>query len=160
PLGYPLPHAVRPLDERALDPDALRAAAVDLDTRPRAPLGPAPRILQQRPHSLTGRGRRLFGFDRLHGPVPGNPRSRLWEDRTVTTAASLDELEAAVGATASSIDGRRFAFQCPVQGLELQPGGYAVFGGRLGQVQELELACWTPASKPRRGARRSWRRTS
>jgi uncharacterized protein len=58
----------------------------------------------------------------------------------VTTAASLDELEAAVAATASSIDGRRFVFQCPVQGLELQPGGYAVFGGRLGQVQELELA--------------------
>src|SRR4029453_17189383 len=36
--------------------------------------------------------------------------------------------------------GRRFTFQCPVQGLELQPGGYAVFGGRLGQVQHVELA--------------------
>ncbi|MFL5940292.1 MAG: helicase HerA domain-containing protein [Gaiellaceae bacterium] len=53
--------------------------------------------------------------------------------------ANLEELEAAVAATASSIDGRRFTFQCPVQGLELQPGGYAVFGGRLGQVQEVEL---------------------
>jgi hypothetical protein len=42
---------------------------------------------------------------------------------------SVGELEAAVAATASSIDGRRFSFQCPVQGLELQPGGYAVFAG-------------------------------
>lgn len=53
---------------------------------------------------------------------------------------SVGELEAAVAATASSIDGRRFTFQCPVEGLELQPGGYAVFGGRLGQVQHVELA--------------------
>jgi uncharacterized protein len=52
----------------------------------------------------------------------------------------VGELEAAVAATASSIDGRRFTFQSPVQGLELQPGGYAVFGGLLGQVREVELA--------------------
>jgi len=53
---------------------------------------------------------------------------------------SVGELEAAVAATASSIDGRRFTFQCPVHGLELQPGGYVVSGGRLGQVQQVELA--------------------
>lgn len=50
------------------------------------------------------------------------------------------QLEALVAATASSIDGRRFTFQCPVTGLELQPGGYALLGDRLGQVQEVELA--------------------
>jgi uncharacterized protein len=58
------------------------------------------------------------------------------EDR----AMSAGELEAAVAATASSIDGRRFTFQAPVTGLELQPGGYALLGDRLGQVQEVEFA--------------------
>ena len=53
---------------------------------------------------------------------------------------SAGELEAMVAATASSIDGRRFTFQSPVTGLELQPGGYALLGDRLGQVQEVELA--------------------
>jgi DNA helicase HerA-like ATPase len=53
---------------------------------------------------------------------------------------SAGELEAAVAATASSIDGRRFTFQAPVTGLELQPGGYALLGDRVGQVQEVEFA--------------------
>jgi uncharacterized protein len=53
---------------------------------------------------------------------------------------SVEELEAAVASTASSIDGRRFTFQWPVTGLEFQPGGYALLGDRLGQVQEVEFA--------------------
>ena len=53
---------------------------------------------------------------------------------------SVEDLEAAVAATASSIDGRRFTFQWPVTGLEFQPGGYARLGDRLGQVHEVEFA--------------------
>jgi uncharacterized protein len=42
-------------------------------------------------------------------------------------------------ATASSIDGRRFTFQCPLEGFELQPGSYASIGaGCLGQVHAVE----------------------
>ena len=48
------------------------------------------------------------------------------------------ELEEAVRPTASSVDGRRFTFQCSLQGLELQPGGYVSIGeGLLGQVHAL-----------------------
>jgi uncharacterized protein len=50
------------------------------------------------------------------------------------------ELEAAVAATASSVDGRRFTFQCSVHDLELQPGGYVSIEGRLGQVYALHSA--------------------
>jgi uncharacterized protein len=54
------------------------------------------------------------------------------------------ELEASVLPLATSVDGRRFVFQTPLPGLELQAGGYAVLddGGkhRLGQVLSLELA--------------------
>jgi DNA helicase HerA-like ATPase len=57
------------------------------------------------------------------------------------TAQTRRELEANVAATASSVDGRRFAFQCSVHGLELQPGGYVALGdGVLGQVHALEHA--------------------
>src|SRR4051794_7154453 len=42
------------------------------------------------------------------------------------------------GAVASSVDGRRFTFEGPNEELELRPGGYAVCGGYLGQVHELE----------------------
>src|SRR3954454_13499881 len=42
------------------------------------------------------------------------------------------------GAVASSVDGRRFTFESPNEELELRPGGYAVCGGYLGQVHELE----------------------
>ena len=55
---------------------------------------------------------------------------------------SRREPEPSVAAEASSIDGRRFSFQCAVSGLELQPGGYVAIGGRLGQIHLLE-----PASK-------------
>jgi hypothetical protein len=48
------------------------------------------------------------------------------------------ELEAAVPSTASSIDGRRFTFQCSVHDHALQPGGYVSVGGRLGQVHTIE----------------------
>ena len=48
------------------------------------------------------------------------------------------ELEATVVARASSIDGRRFEFECSLHGLELQPGGYASIGqGVLGQVHTV-----------------------
>ncbi len=50
------------------------------------------------------------------------------------------ELEAAVAATASSVDGRRFIFQCSVHDLELQPGGYVSVDGRLGQVHAIDSA--------------------
>src|SRR4051812_24896219 len=42
------------------------------------------------------------------------------------------------GAVASSVDGRRFTFESPNEQLELRPGGYAVCGGYLGQVHEVE----------------------
>jgi hypothetical protein len=48
--------------------------------------------------------------------------------------------EAAGTATASSIDGRRFTFECPVDGLDLRAGGYVTLAGQLGQVQAIELA--------------------
>jgi uncharacterized protein len=44
-----------------------------------------------------------------------------------------------ISAHASSIDGRRFTFQAPVDGLELQIGGYASVGGQLGQIHSLGL---------------------
>jgi uncharacterized protein len=59
------------------------------------------------------------------------------------------ELEAAVLPRASSLDGRTFAFQASLHGLELQLGGYVVVGdgdaGRLGQVLALEPASMTAA---------------
>src|ERR1043166_5669851 len=42
------------------------------------------------------------------------------------------------GAVASSVDGRRFTFESPNAELKLRPGGYAVCGGHLGQVHEVE----------------------
>jgi uncharacterized protein len=45
-----------------------------------------------------------------------------------------------MNAEASSIDGRRFSFRCPLDGLELRAGGYVVINGRLGQVHALEPA--------------------
>ena len=48
--------------------------------------------------------------------------------------------EDAVAASASSIDGRRFTFECPVDGLDLRAGGYVTLAGQLGQVQSIELA--------------------
>ena len=42
-------------------------------------------------------------------------------------------------ATATSIDGKTFTFQSPVEGLELQPGSYAAIGQHLGQVHSVEL---------------------
>jgi hypothetical protein len=54
------------------------------------------------------------------------------------------ELEGSVLAIATSVDGRRFTVQSPVDGHELEVGGYAIVeapdGPRLGQVLELELA--------------------
>ena len=56
------------------------------------------------------------------------------------------ELEQAVRPTASSVDGRRFTFQCSLHGLELQPGGYVTIGeDLLGQVHALEHA-WVEGS--------------
>jgi DNA helicase HerA-like ATPase len=54
------------------------------------------------------------------------------------------EVEGAVLAQATSVDGRTFVLQAPLGNLELRIGGYAVMdtaeGPRLGQVLELELA--------------------
>ena len=41
---------------------------------------------------------------------------------------------------ASSVDGRRFSFTSPIDGLELRPGGYALCGDHLGQVHEVQAA--------------------
>jgi DNA helicase HerA-like ATPase len=57
------------------------------------------------------------------------------------------DLEANVLALATSVDGRRFEFQAPLDELELSVGGYAALGdGRLGQVTALEAA-WTDAGE-------------
>jgi uncharacterized protein len=53
---------------------------------------------------------------------------------------SDSHVEAAVAATASSIDARRFTFECSVDGLDLRAGGYVTLAGHLGQVQAIELA--------------------
>jgi DNA helicase HerA-like ATPase len=54
------------------------------------------------------------------------------------------DLERSVVPLATSVDGRRFAFQASLHGLELQAGGYVVLeaegGPRLGQVIALEPA--------------------
>jgi hypothetical protein len=53
------------------------------------------------------------------------------------------QLEDAVLPLATSVDGRRFSFQAPLRGLELQPGGYAAIeddgSWRLGQVLDVEV---------------------
>src|SRR5512134_2880314 len=50
------------------------------------------------------------------------------------------ELEEAVLPLATSVDGRRFSLQAPIEGSTLQPGGYVMLGEQLGQVTELRLA--------------------
>jgi uncharacterized protein len=60
--------------------------------------------------------------------------------------------ELSVVAEASSIDGRGFSFQCAVDGLELQPGGYVVIGGRFGQIHALEPASTEVSGSARRVA--------
>jgi len=59
---------------------------------------------------------------------------------TAEPATSRRTLEAAVAATASSVDGRRFAFQCTIHDLTVRAGGYVSIDGRLGQVHEVESA--------------------
>ena len=54
-------------------------------------------------------------------------------------------------ATATSIDGRTFSFDSPVEGLELQPGSYAAIGEHLGQVHSVELVPGERASVQGRG---------
>ncbi len=54
-------------------------------------------------------------------------------------------------ATATSIDGRSFAFRSPVDGLELQPGSYAALVEHLGQVHAVELAPGDASSVEGRG---------
>jgi Helicase HerA, central domain len=62
------------------------------------------------------------------------------------TRAGSRELEEIVVARASSIDGRRFTFRAPVDGLELQIGGYASVDGHLAQIHSLELASGNASS--------------
>ena len=59
---------------------------------------------------------------------------------TTSPPATRRELETAVAAVASSVDGRRFTFQCSIHDLALRPGGYVTIGGRLGQVHAVEAA--------------------
>jgi hypothetical protein len=54
------------------------------------------------------------------------------------------QLEDAILPLATSVDGRRFSFQAPLRGLDLQPGGYAAIEEdgaiRLGQVLDVDVA--------------------
>ena len=54
-------------------------------------------------------------------------------------------------ATATSIDGRSFDFRSPIEGLELQPGGYAALGPHLGQVHTVEVVPGDSSSAHGRG---------
>jgi hypothetical protein len=57
------------------------------------------------------------------------------------TGTSRRELEAAVRAAASSIDGRHFLFQLSAHDLDLEVGGYVSLGDQhLGLVHELGYA--------------------
>jgi hypothetical protein len=53
---------------------------------------------------------------------------------------TIDEAVGADTAVASSLDGRRFTFESPIEGLELEVGGYASLDDRIGQVHSLEHA--------------------
>ena len=59
---------------------------------------------------------------------------------TTSPSTNRRELEAAVSAVASSVDGRHFTFQCSIHDLALKTGGYASIDGRLGQVHAIEAA--------------------
>jgi DNA helicase HerA-like ATPase len=59
---------------------------------------------------------------------------------TTSPSTSRRDLEASVSAVASSVDGRRFSFQCSIHDLALKAGGYASIDGRLGQVHAVEAA--------------------
>jgi DNA helicase HerA-like ATPase len=59
--------------------------------------------------------------------------------------------DSVAGARASSIDGRRFTFRAPVEGLELEIGGYASVDGALGQIHAVELALGDEARGLARG---------
>ena len=56
----------------------------------------------------------------------------------------LEQLEAAVPAVATSVDGRRFSFQASLHKLAFEPGSYVLLedgeGKRLGQIVTVELA--------------------
>jgi DNA helicase HerA-like ATPase len=66
------------------------------------------------------------------------------DDRLAAFRANRRELEAAVLALATSLDGRQFSFQASLHELDLQAGGYVVMeskgSARLGQVVALRLA--------------------
>src|SRR3954462_2788083 len=50
------------------------------------------------------------------------------------------ELESSILPIATSVDGRRFTFQAPLDPLELRVGGYVTLGSeRLGQITSLAI---------------------
>ncbi len=62
-------------------------------------------------------------------------------DRLADLRALRHEIEASILPLATSVDGRRFSFQAPLEPLALRVGGYVMLGeGRLGQVLALEAA--------------------
>src|SRR4051795_2893071 len=73
------------------------------------------------------------------------PPDREGRDMEATLAAHLAdyralrrELESSILPIATSVDGRRFTFQAPLDPLELRVGGYVMLGDdRLGQVTSL-----------------------
>ena len=52
----------------------------------------------------------------------------------------MDDVNHTEPGTATSVDGRSFTFQCPIDGLDLQSGTYATLSEHLGQVYAVELA--------------------
>jgi hypothetical protein len=62
------------------------------------------------------------------------------QDRLDRFRSVRRDLEASVLPIATSVDGRRFAFQASLHGLALSAGGYVMLGeGRLGQVLSIEM---------------------
>ena len=73
----------------------------------------------------------------MRSPPRGAGKTETIAGMTTTPPTSRRELEAAVSAVASSVDGRRFTFQCSIHDLALKTGGYVSIDGRLGQVHAI-----------------------
>ena len=80
---------------------------------------------------------------RLARRRPAARRARMIESHLDEYRALRSSLEERILAIATSVDGRRFELQAPLQGLDLPPGGYAILesdgASRLGQVLSLRL---------------------
>jgi len=74
-------------------------------------------------------------------------------DRLAEYRAMREEAERMVLPLATSVDGRRFAFQASLHDLTLQAGGYVVLdGGRLGQILTVRLTTMDSAERGASGS--------